>query len=181
MRKLTVFFLACAIALVAIPSASSQMRLDIGVMVPRGAGITIGGATSTTLGSDVGNWPFIPIPEAGLYYQGDLGFLKLGIGARAFSFILESIVWPNAYAELDLGRVAIEAQVGGGAFLMFGLVNPDPTFGNVVIPDLSAWLKLGKKGVFRLGGGVIGLWVPETFGDTMPFLIYFGGKAAIML
>jgi hypothetical protein len=180
---MTVFSLAIVIAfgMAAVQPAASQGRLDIGVIVPRGAGITLGGSSTTTLGSDLGSWPFIPLPEAGLYYQGEVGPLKLGIGARAFTLILETILWPNAFAELDLGRVAIEGQLGGGAFLMLGLLPTDLQFGKVLIPDLSAWVKLGKKGVFRLGGGLIGLYVPDTFGDGMPFLFYLGGKAAIML
>jgi hypothetical protein len=183
MRRMTVLFPAVAIAFafaVVVPAAS-EVRLDIGVMVPRGAGLTLGGSTTTTLGSNLGNWPFIPLPEAGIYYQGDLGMLKLGIGARAYSVLLETILWPNGYAELDLGKVAIEAQMGGGAFLMLGMLPTKFETGKVFIPDVSAWFKIGKKGNFRLGGGFIGLYVPDAFGDVMPFLLYLGGKASLLL
>ncbi len=179
MRKIAFLLLSLAVALVAPPSVAAQARLDIGAIVPRGAGVASGGS-STSVGTFVDNWPFIPLPDAGIYYQGDLGLLKLGIGARATTFILETIAWPNAYAELDLGPVAIQAQVGGGAFLMLGLVT-SPVLGKVLIPDISAWYKFGKKGIFRLGAGAIGLYVPDAFGDFTPFLIYIGGKASIML
>jgi hypothetical protein len=183
MRRMTVLSLAVAIAIafVVVQPAASEVRLDIGVMVPRGAGLTLGGSTTTTLGENLGSWPFIPLPEAGIYYQGDLGMFKLGIGARAYSVILETILWPNAFAELDLGKVAIEAQIGGGAFLMLGMLPTEFQTGKVFIPDVSAWFKIGKKGNFRLGGGMIGLYATEAFGDAMPFLFYLGGKASLLL
>ncbi|HUW41311.1 MAG TPA: hypothetical protein VMV90_09885 [Rectinemataceae bacterium] len=168
--------IAIVLVLLAAP-AFAQFRLDVGIIVPRGLGTTSG---ATSEGSFVSDWPFIPLPEAGLYYQGDLGLVKLGIGARAFSFILETILWPNAYAELDFGRFAVQAQFGGGAFAMFGLANSTST-GNVFIPDLSAWFKLGKERNLRLGGGIVGLDVPSVFGSDMPFLLYFGGKLSVIL
>ncbi|MDA8424799.1 MAG: hypothetical protein M0Z80_01565 [Treponema sp.] len=169
--------IAVVLALLAAP-VFAQFRLDFGVMVPRGISSTSG---STSEGSFVSSWPFIPLPEAGIYYQGDLGPVKLGIGARAFSFILENIVWPNAYAELDLGRFALQAQFGGGLFATFGLLANSTSTGNVFIPDLSAWFLIGKQRNFRLGGGLVGLDVPDVFGSTMPILLYLGGKLSIML
>jgi hypothetical protein len=180
MRKITILSLACAIALAAIPSASSQARLDIGAIAPKGTEIGFGDVESTNTEGFLEEWPLLPLPEADLYYQGALGHLKFGIGARAFSIVVESMAWPDAYAEFDLGRVAIEVQVGGGAFVMLGLLTKS-AFGQVFIPDLSAWLKVGRSGVFRLGVGATGLYVPEVLGDAMSILFYIGGKASIML
>ena len=180
MRKRLVALVLAGMTLVAISSLSAQARLDIGAIVPRGAGLTLGGGTTDT-GAFIGNWPFIPVPDVGIYYQGDLGLVKLGIGARAFSLLIETIAVPNAFVELDLGKVAIEAQVGGGAFLMFGILPTQANIGNYWIPDLSAWFKIGKKGSFRLGGGLVGLYLPEVMGNALPFLIYLGGKASLML
>jgi hypothetical protein len=169
------------ITLIAIPPIFAQARLDIGIIVPRGAGLAIGGDSSTGFGTQVGNWPFIPVPEAAIYYQDDLGLFKLGIGARAFTFIVETIMWPNAYAEFDFGKVALEAQFGGGAFLLFGLLPTQANVGAYLVPDISAWYKFGQKGTFRLGGGLIGLYLPQVLGDALPFLIYLGGKVSLML
>ncbi|MGA2546906.1 MAG: hypothetical protein ABSF43_10185 [Rectinemataceae bacterium] len=180
MRRRLMVLIIIGIALVAIPSITAQARLDVGVIAPRGAGLTLGNGT-TDFGSQVDSWPFIPVPEAGLYYQDDLGFLKLGLGGRAFTMIFETIVWPNAFAEFDFGKVAIEAQFGGGAFLLFGLLPAQANIGSYFIPDISAWYKFGKKGIFRLGGGVIGLYLPQVLGDALPFLIYLGGKVSVML
>jgi len=173
-----VVLIAIVIALLAAP-AFAQFRLDVGVIVPRGAGIS---GDNGSVGGVLADWPFIPIPEAGLYYQWDLGLLKLGVGARAASLLLETFLWPNAIAEVDLGPVAIEGQFGGGAFAVFGLANSTAT-GKVFFPDLSAWLKIGKKGNFRLGAGVIGVYAPGSslFGNNMLYLVYLAGKVAIML
>lgn len=169
------------VVLVAVPTFA-QWRLDVGAVVPRGAGLSIGGTTETTIsGVDMASWPFIPLPEAGLYYTGEFGPISLGVGARAFTLIIETILWPNAFVEVNLGPVALEAQVGGGLFAMLGLVT-DTGSGKVFLPDISAWFKIGKKGNFRLGAGLIGLYMPEITGtDATPFLIYLGGKVAIGL
>ena len=176
------FMIVLAIlVLVAVPTFA-QWRLDVGAVVPRGVGLSIGGTTDTKIsGVDMASWPFIPFPEAAIYYTGELGPVSLGVGARAFTLILETILWPNAFVELNLGPVALEAQVGGGFFAMFGLASATET-GKVFLPDLSAWFKIGKKGNFRLGGGLIGLYMPEiTDTDAIPFLLYLGGKVAIGL
>lgn len=178
MRKTAL--LIALVAVLALP-IFADWRLDLGVIVPRGAGMTIGGETETVSGLDVAEWPFIPLPEAGIYYEGKLEDLTIGIGARAFSFILASIVWPNAFAEINLDRVAIQLQVGGGAFGFLTIAGSSGDFGKVLVPDLSAWVKVGKNRNLRLGGGVIGLYLPELLGESLPFLIYLGGKVAIPL
>jgi hypothetical protein len=169
------------LVLLAAP-AFAQWRIDVGAIVPRGAGLSIGGSTETMIGGvDMESWPFIPLPEAGLYYTGALGPLTLGIGARAFTLIVETFLWPNAFAELNFGPLALQAQFGGGFFAMFGIITA-AEFGQVFIPDLSAWFKIGKKGNLRLGGGLVGLYMPEiTDTDAIPFLYYLGGKVAIQL
>lgn len=166
-------------AMLAAP-AFSQLRLDVGVDLPRNVGAVLGSQvqTSGTVGSAL-SATFFPFPEAALYYQFGGSLLHFGVGLRAFTFIIESIAWPNAYAEVVLGPVAIEAQVGGGLFAAFGLAN-SLTTGALVFPDLSAWLRLGKS--FRLGGGAIAVYLPDSLGGSagLPFLLYFGGKASIL-
>jgi hypothetical protein len=176
MKKLVLVLL---IALALIVPALADARLDIGFIAPRGIGASAGGTTE--ISDAMASWPFIPIPEVGLYYQLDLSAIKIGLGARCFTALVESFAWPNAYAELDLGPVAIQGQIGGGLFVAFGALGSGSGTGAVFFPDLSAWLKLGKKGVLRLGVGAIGLYAPDTFGDDILFLMYLGGKAAIPL
>jgi len=106
--------------------------------------------------------------------------VKLGVGVRAFTLILETALWPNAFAELHLGPVAFEAQVGGGLFALVGLYN-NVKAGNLFFPDLSVWYKIGKKQLFRLGGGVMGFYFPEIASEGIAFAFYLGGKVALPL
>lgn len=173
------------IALLALSVASlsvAQWRLDIGVDIPRSVGAVLGDSiASSDEASAALSSTFFPFPEAAIYYTfGGQGVLQVGLGIRCFTFIIESIAWPNIIAEVNLGPVAIEAQVGGGAFVAFGLQYASD-YGKVFFPDLSAWFKIGRKQIFRIGVGAIGVFLPDVATDTIPFVFYLGGKAAIGL
>jgi hypothetical protein len=160
--------------------AFSQIRIDAGIAVPIGIGAVLDGS-SLEMNGTVGEFlsrTFLPLPEAALHYQFDLGNIKMGIGARAFTLILETMVWPNAFVEYDFGPIVAEAQVGGGAFLLLGLVSDFQT-GEVFFPDLSVWMKLGATQGFRLGAGVIGIYLPEQ-SSTFPVVVYLSGKIALV-
>lgn len=153
--------------------AFAQLRLDIGIDVPlrisaiaEGIGVGEGENVPWTL----------PFPSAGLYYTLDAGPVTIGLGARMYSLILVSLVWPNALVEFDVGPVVLAGQIGGGMFTMFGLATMTE-FGKVFIPDLSAWFKIGNT--FRVGVGAMGLFLPELETDVLPVVYYLGFKAAI--
>ncbi|AEJ18815.1 hypothetical protein [Gracilinema caldarium] len=150
----------------------SQVRFDMGIDVPLGLGALSDNEVFTD--SEVNDFfkeHILPFPELGLYYQFGDGSLRGGLGVRAFTFILVTVYWPNAFIEADLGNFTTAFQVGGGFFGIFGIVNDSDT-GNVFIPDISLWYRFGKA--FRLGGGVIGMMMPES--DTMGFAYYVGFK-----
>jgi hypothetical protein len=178
-KLLAVFFVVAALAL----PAAAQLRLDIGVEIPKGVGLAASGEVSTfgEAAQILQNY-WVPFPSAGLYYQFDLGMFKLGAGLRCYTAIVASVGWPNLYGEFVLGPLVVEAQAGGGVFGWYALNQGGFETGKVFIPDLSAWLALGKKKIFRIGGGAFGLYLPELTGsDTLPFVLYFGCKAAIPL
>ena len=109
------------VAILASP-VFSQLRLDVGVDVPMNIYAVGGGEILSS--SDVGSFlkeHILPFPEASLYYQFNVGPVSLAPGVRVFSFILESVLWPNLMAELQLGPVFLQAQLGGLLFLFFGL------------------------------------------------------------
>lgn len=156
--------------------ALAEVRLDLGFDVPFGfAGITSNGVANTEI-STFFQQHIIPFPEAGVYYVLKTGPARFGFGLRAFTFIIESVAWPNIFAEVEWGPAVLEAQVGGGAFVLFGLLNRVET-GKVFFPDISLWFKLGKT--FRLGGGVMGLFIDQFASNTIPVVAYLGLKAAI--
>ncbi|MEE9307465.1 MAG: hypothetical protein V3V57_08110 [Spirochaetia bacterium] len=177
MKRIVLF--AVFIAVLALP-AFSQFRIDMGVDVPLTVG-TISGSGVTT-SSDVGQFlgdHILPFPEASLYYQFSVGRLKLAPGVRVFTFILESVLWPNLMAELALDPVFIQAQLGGLIFAVFGLVN-DIQFGEVLLPDVSVWIGLGKERRFRLGAGVLGMMLPELSTEEMLIIPYVGAKISLL-
>jgi hypothetical protein len=162
--------------------ATAQARLDIGVLVPKGFGIVSDGeASGFSDAADFLSKYIIPLPEATLAYQFDLGTIKLGVGARAFTVVLATMAWPNVFAEWELGPIILDAQVGGGIFGWYAISTGGIEAGKVFLPDLSAWFAVGKKKILRLGGGATGLFLPEIDSDTVPVILYFAGKASIML
>ncbi|MBN1647929.1 MAG: hypothetical protein JW874_07845 [Spirochaetales bacterium] len=157
--------------------AFSQVRLDLGVVVPVYFGAL--GFNSGDTEVDLIGMPYIiPFPEAGVYYQINLGMIKICAGVRAFTLILETILWPDIMAELELGPVILQAHVGGLFFAMFGVAQGTGA-GQVIIPDVSAWFGFGQSKKFRVGIGVIGLMVPELSADGMIIAPYAGIKAVI--
>jgi len=159
-------------------AAFAEVRLDIGFDVPRGiGGVVDGEADISDETVDFFNTYIFPFPEAGIYYQESFGPLRVGGGLRVFTFILESIYWPNVYVEYDVWKMTLALQMGGGVFGLFGLYNTLEA-GQVFLPDLSAWFRIGDT--FRVGGGALGLLVPELT-DGMGFVYYLGAKFAVKL
>ncbi|PKL09379.1 MAG: hypothetical protein CVV51_04160 [Spirochaetae bacterium HGW-Spirochaetae-7] len=169
MKKAVVLAL---LVVLCVASVSAQARLDIGIDIPLSLGAVLNGSSVL----DGGDIPYtLPFPSGGLYYTFGAGPVTLGLGARLYSLVLVSAMWPNVIAEVDVGPVVLEGQFGGGAFLIFGLVSSTQT-GSVFFPDLSAWFKLGKT--LRLGGGALGMFIKDL-DNTVPFVWYIGAKAAI--
>ncbi len=177
MKRIILF--VAFVAILASP-VFSQVRLDIGLDVPMNIYAVGGGEVQSS--SDVGSFlkeHIFPFPEASLYYQFSVGPVKLAPGVRAFTMILESVLWPNLLMELAVEPVFIQAQLGGLLFLFFGLEN-QADFGQVFFPDLSIWVGLGKERRFRLGGGLLGMYMPELTTEGMAVVPYLGGKVSLL-
>jgi hypothetical protein len=177
MKRIILF--VAFVAILASP-VFSQVRLDIGVDVPMNIYAVGGGEVQSS--SDVGSFlkqHIFPFPEASLYYQFEVGPIKLAPGVRAFTMILESVLWPNLLMELAVEPIFIQAQLGGLLFLFFGLEN-QADFGQVFFPDLSIWVGLGKERRFRLGGGLLGMYMPELTTEGMAVVPYLGGKVSLL-
>ena len=76
-------------------------------------------------GSADGAWNsyFIPFPDARLAWQFGGGLLDGGVGVRWFTFIIENVLYPEAYLELNLEHFTFSLAVGGFGFLEFGLLS----------------------------------------------------------
>lgn len=168
--------IAIAVSLLSAATAFADWRVDVGADIPWGIGSvtsSFGGGSQSGINL-LQNFVFL-VPDGDILYQWPVGPLNLGVGARAFSLILETVAWPSAFAELNLGPVALDLSVGGGAFLFFGLYN-SLTTGTVIIPDLAAYFKIGK--IFRVGGGGMVFYDPNVVssGAGLPYAIYLSGK-----
>lgn len=164
------------VALVAT-SAFAQFRADLGVNIPASVGVSV---PNDFGGSDTGsvnilNEITLLFPEAMLAYELGLGPVNVGFGSRLFTLIIQSVAYPAAFAEVDLDPVVVNLNVGGAAFLFFGLWNSLEA-GALLIPDLSAYLKLGKS--FRIGAGVTTFLGAEEQ-QSFPYILYLSGKFVI--
>jgi hypothetical protein len=174
-----IVLVAALIVILAFP-AFSQLRLDVGVDVPMQIYAVGGGKIESE--SEVGEFlreHIFPFPEASLYYQFSAGPFNFAPGLRGYTLIFQSVVWPNLMAEVALDPVYIQAQVGGLFFLLFGLAN-QVEYGEVFFPDLSIWFGLGKERRFRLGGGVLGMYLPDLTTEGMAVVPYVGGKISLL-
>ncbi len=162
-KKLIIAFILLVFIVI---TGSAQVRLDVNVSVPIYNGIDVEGGEGVGEFSD---YAFL-IPDLMLSYVIDLEMIKIGIGARMMTFIVESVMWPNAFIELDLDPLVINLSCGGGVFVYFGVLSGIYTE-VFVIPDFSAYFKITEW--FHVGGGVLLLLGGEIFGtDILPYSIY---------
>jgi hypothetical protein len=176
MKRIILTLLLVA-GLIATPMFA-QVRMDIGFDIPRGVGAVLDGqAQISAEASNALSSYILPFPEVGVYYQHEFSGvpIRVGGGLRCFTFIVESVVWPNVYVEADVWKFTFSLQAGGGIFGTFGLYNSLNT-ANVIIPDLSAWFRIGKN--FRVGGGAM-VFVSPELKDSAAFVYYLGMKFAI--
>ncbi len=164
--------LAALIAMLAVP-AFAQWRVDIGAEIPFLVGIT---DTSNDY-SDFLSYMFL-VPTGTIAYNFGLGPLNLGVGGKLYTLIVESVIYPMAYAELDFDPMVINLSAGGFGFLFFGLMTSFET-GALMIPELSVQFKLGKS--FRLGVGAMTFIGTDINQSYFPYIAYASAKFRIPL
>jgi hypothetical protein len=173
--------LVAALAAILVFPVFAQLRLDVGIDAPFGIGVV--GSGEIEEDNDFGDFlaarSFFAVPEVSLYYQFGEGSVKFAPGLRAFSFLVETVLWPNLMMEIALDPVYIQAQFGGLLFVLLGLASGTET-GKVFFPDLSVWVGLGKERRFRLGAGVIGLLLPDLTTKGIVYAPYIGGKVSLL-
>ena len=176
-RKAVLVLLVLALAAAPV---FAQFRLEVGAVAPLGGGY-FDSAHQFHNEEDIFGGKIFPVPELGLSFRIPLfGFMRLGVGIRAFSAIIQTVAFPTIYTEAMLGPLVLEAQLGGLAFASFGTLGSSFHTGvKVLIPDISAWLALGKKGIIRIGGGVIGIGGTDLIDTGFPVLYYAGAKIVL--
>jgi len=123
--------------------------------------------------------PVLPLVDMGLYGQVNYGIIKLGVGIRGVSLILINVFWPSLYAELNIQRFTVNAQIGGGALFLF------PIFllaGPYFVPELSVWYTVSKsnsENQMRIGIGALSLLSPQIVNEN--FFRDFSNNVVIYL
>jgi hypothetical protein len=159
--------LALALPLSAL---GGEGRIDIGV---DGFLIFSDTAETTEMDTDV---PMrtgfvLPLLDMGFYGQLNVGNnLHFGAGLRGFSVILATAFMPTVYTELDLWRFTLAAQVGGGFFVGLAGFSSFFLLGDVMLPELSLWVKLGKTRTQRVGVGAFTMLGISQFSYMLPLV-----------
>lgn len=150
-----VFLFMCTLMLVGIVGqATAEMQIDIGVNVPYYLGIK---AEDDDVG-DTLDWVFL-LPDVKFNWLHDLGPVRVGGGIRLWTFIIQSVAYPILSVEADVGPVVLNANMGGGAFLFFGLWN-SVEFSKVFLPEVSVAYRFTEG--FSVGTGALLLFAPEV-------------------
>jgi len=171
-------FLAVLLIVVATMNAGAQLRLEGNLSWP----ITIGVNSSNTLFSgsnvDLSQYHFL-LPDFRIYYQFGEEFLHGGIGARAYTALFESFIYPEAFVEVDLSPIVLEAALGGFVVDFFGIYN-NLTTASLLIPDLNAAWQVAPW--LRLGGGVL-LFIPvgSNWSQNFVYMAYIGARFIFVL
>lgn len=176
MKRRRVIFVVAVLLCAGAVGASAQLRLDVDIAWPVFAGIKLGDL-GVPGGRTIDQY-LILLPEIEATYQFGEGPVRFGAGVKAVTFIVESLLWPNAFVEIDLNRIVIRGDLGGGLFFVFGranqLLNTSWTW---IVPQIDVGLKLGDR--FRLGGGAIAL-APFDNMNNFGFLLYVNARFIVL-
>jgi hypothetical protein len=128
--------------------------------------------------------PVIPLNDLAFYVKFNTGIFNTGIGLRGLSFLYINVFWPSLYAELNLWRFSLDAQIGGGALYVF------PIFfltGPYFVPELSLWFNFityNRADRLSVGFGSLAIVSPDTAknkSDYDSYVRYFTNNAVVYL
>lgn len=157
-KRAAALLLVAAVTLMFAGALSAQTTyVDIGIKVP-----FYWGVGSTELDDDIsGAIDYIfPIPDLNYGLMFGDGPVTFGFGARFFTIILESLVYPQLMVRAEYDPIVLTGSVGGGVFLVFGLFNDIGT-PNLLTSELTAAYKMNDW--FHLG---LGTTIVYAFADN---------------
>jgi hypothetical protein len=172
-KKVLLAVMVVALLLGVALGSSAQVRLDIDLNWPIVGGIALDPAV---FGSSGGNLDLsqyhLLLPDLRLYYQFGDGVLRGGLGLRIYTVIIESLLFPEAYLEVNLKPFVIGVSAGGFLFGVIGLYSNLGTAG-LLLPDINAYWAIADW--FRIGAGAL-LFVPTSFGSSFGYIGYIGAR-----
>lgn len=167
MKRKLVVFLILVVCLSSYMFAQVQATVGVDVMTFGGIKITnsSSGETTTVEGPPELKLPF---PYGQIAYNFDLGMVDIGLGAKAYTLILVSAIYPAAYVDVSLGPIVLHGGVGGGFFWVLAPNTSITKTGNVFLPEVGVYGKIGK--VMQLGVTYISLLTDNT-DFALPYVI----------
>ena len=153
-RKLTVFGLILVLMGTALPLGADS-QVDIGLHVPYHIGLK---TDDDSEGDTALDYVFL-VPDLKYNYFFNESGIKLGGGVRLFTIIIESVVYPIVTLESDVGPFTLSGHIGGGIFLLFGVIN-DIGIGHYYLPELSVAYRFSET--FSIGTGAGFFFAPEA-------------------
>jgi len=171
MKKTLLFVVFFVFLALIIPGTRLFADISLGGRIDAGVDLftyfPIGSIESSEDNNSMSMLPILPLFDLGAYGQFSTGFINLGVGIRGFSLIYINVFWPSFYAELNIWRFSLNAQLGGGAFYIFPIyLMTGPYF----VPELSLWFKIitfNKADQMRVGVGAISLLSTNGFNKEL--------------
>lgn len=161
--------LVCILALGVTAYMTAQVMGTVGVDVTAIGGVQMTNPVTEESASTTTELPKLPFPYAQLVYNFDRGMVDIGLGAKVYTLVFVSALYPLTYVDVDLGLAVLHGGIGGGLFYLFTPF-AETNFtkaGNVFLPELGAYLKIGKS--LQIGASVIFL-VSDMQEITAPFI-----------
>ena len=156
MGKKTVIIGLVVILLGAALPAAADSQVDIGLHIPYYIGVEAED-DEDDMGAAL-DYAFL-VPDLKYNYFFNERGIKLGVGTRLFTIILESMAYPIITLETDVGPFTLSGHVGGGVFLFFGLFNDIGT-GHYYLPEVSVAYRFSES--FSIGTGAGFFFAPEA-------------------
>jgi hypothetical protein len=156
--------LSFILSLFIVMAAGAQVRLDVNVSVP----LYVGAVTDYGEVGEYTEYAFL-IPDLMVHYQIEMEMIKVGFGMRMVTLIVETMLFPNAFVELNVGPIAANFSLGGGMYIFFGLYS-DIQFTSTILPDVSAYFKITDW--FQLGAGILFVMDFEYMEDAFLYIPY---------
>ena len=159
MKKVILFVVFIGFFALVMPGTPLFADIGLGGRIDLGLDLFVLPVTETSVDDDISMFPIIPLLDMGFYGQSTFGGVSVGIGLRMFSLVYINVFTPSIYAEVNLWRFTLNAQLSGGALYLFPIyLITGPYFA----PEISLWYTLNnnKKSQMRVGVGALTIMSP---------------------
>ncbi len=166
-------FFVFVLFIVSTPYVIAQVQATVGLDVMTFGGVQLSDPETGETANEARETLKFPFPYGQLAYNFDLGMFDIGLGAKAYTFIVVSAIYPLVYADVSLGPVVVHGGLGGGFFWFVSPFGQKTLSGNVFLPEVGAYVRIGKA--FQLGVTSV-FFISESTDIAMPYVICISGR-----